>query len=96
MSAFGIATQPCCREGRLTGFCAKSTDFPRKNPDETIFAAHVVVLKQSRDVVAVETSGDRVMPTIENDSPGSESWDPALWSIGTVLGVAIVYLACLT
>jgi len=26
----------------------------------------------------------------------SESWDPALWSIGTVLGVAIVYLACLS
>ena len=36
------------------------------------------------------------MSTIENDSQESESWDPALWSIGTVLGVAIVYLACLT
>jgi hypothetical protein len=36
------------------------------------------------------------MSTIENDSAGSESWDPAHWSIGTVLGVAIVYLACLT
>ena len=36
------------------------------------------------------------MPTIENDSSGSENWDPALWSIGTVLGVAIVYLACLS
>jgi hypothetical protein len=36
------------------------------------------------------------MSTIENDGAGSESWDPALWSIGTVLGVAIIYLACLT
>ena len=34
--------------------------------------------------------------SIQNDSAGSESWDAALWSIGTVLGVAIVYLACLT
>ena len=68
----------------------------RKTPDETIFQTHVVVLKQSRDVVAVRTSGDRVMSTIENDSQESESWDPALWSIGTVLGIAIVYLACLT
>jgi hypothetical protein len=36
------------------------------------------------------------MSTIENGSAGSESWDPAIWSIGAVLGVAIVYLACLT
>jgi hypothetical protein len=39
------------------------------------------------------------MSTIEDGSAGSESWeswDPAIWSIGTVLGVAIVYLACLT
>jgi hypothetical protein len=36
------------------------------------------------------------MLTIENGDAGSESWDPALWSIGTVLGVAILYLACLT
>ena len=36
------------------------------------------------------------MSTIENDSAGSESWDPALWSIGAVLGIAIIYLACLT
>ncbi|MEH2528331.1 hypothetical protein V1288_006240 [Bradyrhizobium sp. AZCC 2176] len=36
------------------------------------------------------------MSTIENDSAGSESWDPVFWSIGTVLGVAIIYLACLT
>jgi hypothetical protein len=56
---------------------------------------YVVVLKQSGDVVAARTSGGRVM-SIQNDSAGSESWDPALWSIGTVLGVAIVYLACLT
>jgi hypothetical protein len=34
--------------------------------------------------------------SIQTDSAGSESWDPALGSIGTVLGVAIVYLACLT
>ena len=36
------------------------------------------------------------MSNIENDSAGSESWDPAICSIGTVLGIAIVYLACLT
>jgi hypothetical protein len=36
------------------------------------------------------------MSTIENDSAHAEGWDPALWSIGTVLGIAIVYLACLT
>ena len=36
------------------------------------------------------------MSNIKNGSAGSESWDPALWSIGTVLGIAIVYLACLT
>ena len=36
------------------------------------------------------------MSTVKNGSARSESWDPALWSIGTVLGAAIVYLACLT
>ena len=36
------------------------------------------------------------MSNIESDSAGSESWDPAIWSIGTVLGIAIIYLACLT
>lgn len=36
------------------------------------------------------------MTTIENGGAGPESWDPALWSIGTVLGAAIVYLACLS
>lgn len=36
------------------------------------------------------------MTTIEDDFVQPEGWDPALWSIGTVLGVAIVYLACLT
>jgi hypothetical protein len=36
------------------------------------------------------------MTSIENDGVQPEDWDPALWSIGTVLGVAIVYLACLT
>ena len=35
------------------------------------------------------------MPTLDNDSVHSEGWDPALWSIGTVLGAAIVYLACM-
>jgi hypothetical protein len=30
-----------------------------------------------------------------NDDNRSEGWDPALWSIGTVLGAAIFYLACL-
>ncbi|MGY2906097.1 hypothetical protein ACVWVY_005118 [Bradyrhizobium sp. URHC0002] len=36
------------------------------------------------------------MSTIENDRAHHEGWDPALWSIGTVLGIAIVYLACLS
>ena len=36
------------------------------------------------------------MSTIEDGIARSESWDPALWSIGAVLGAAIVYLACLT
>jgi hypothetical protein len=35
------------------------------------------------------------MLTIASGRAGSETWDPA-WSIGTVLGAAIVYLACLT
>jgi len=35
------------------------------------------------------------MWTTESDSARSEGWDPALWSIGTVLGVAIFYVACL-
>jgi hypothetical protein len=35
------------------------------------------------------------MSTMENDRAQSESWDPALWSIGTVLGAAILYVACL-
>jgi hypothetical protein len=30
---------------------------------------------------------------MENDSNGPGSWDPALWSIGTALGAAIIYLA---
>jgi len=34
--------------------------------------------------------------SVQNDRAGSERWDPAIWSIGAVLGVAIVYLACLT
>jgi hypothetical protein len=67
-----------------------------KRPDETIFPTHVFVLKQSRDVVAARILEGRVMSIIKNDSAESESWDPALWSIGTVLGAAIVYLACLT
>jgi hypothetical protein len=33
------------------------------------------------------------MWTSEDDS--TRSWDPALWSIGTVLGAAIFYVACL-
>jgi hypothetical protein len=35
------------------------------------------------------------MSTLENDH-ATEGWDPALWSIGTVIGVAILYVACLT
>jgi hypothetical protein len=67
----------------------------QKRPRETISWLEAVVLKQTGNVLAARTSGGRVMSTIENDGAGSESWDPALWSIGAVLGVAIVYLACL-
>ncbi|MHC2251568.1 hypothetical protein ACVILK_001260 [Bradyrhizobium embrapense] len=34
------------------------------------------------------------MQTLES-RPRPESWDPALWSIGTLLGIAILYVACL-
>lgn len=34
------------------------------------------------------------MSTLET-SREREGWDPAIWSIGAALGVAIVYLACL-
>jgi hypothetical protein len=36
------------------------------------------------------------MWTIEKDSARSDGWDPALWSIGTALAAAVVYLVCLT
>ena len=42
------------------------------------------------------------MSSIENDNTHlkdrhpAEGWDPALWSIGTVIGVAILYVACLS
>jgi hypothetical protein len=36
------------------------------------------------------------MSTIETDQGGSENWDPALWSIVTVLGAAIFYVAYLS
>jgi hypothetical protein len=32
---------------------------------------------------------------MEHDNTGSQNWDPALWSIGTAVAVAILYLACL-
>ena len=36
------------------------------------------------------------MSTLEDDYSQHEGWDRALWSIGTVIGVAILYVACLT
>jgi hypothetical protein len=35
------------------------------------------------------------MSTLEDDSAYSEACDPALWTIGTVIGAAILYVACL-
>lgn len=35
------------------------------------------------------------MSTLEDDSAHSDEWDPALWTIGTVIGAAILYVACL-
>ena len=76
---------------------AQSAHFLRKSaPTKPFLAPHVVVLKQTGNVVTALKFGGRVMSTIENGNAGSESWVPALWSIGTVLGAAIVYLACLT
>ena len=57
---------------------------------------YAVVLKQTGNVVVASKLGGCAMSTIGNGNAGSESWDPALWSIGTVLGAAILYLACLT
>ncbi len=34
------------------------------------------------------------MWTSKTDRLRSENWESALWSIGTVLGAAIIYLAC--
>ena len=34
------------------------------------------------------------MRAMDRDHLGSETWDPALWTIGAALGAAIVYLAC--
>ena len=36
------------------------------------------------------------MSTIETDHSRSGDWDPALWSIDTVLGAAIFYVAGLS
>jgi hypothetical protein len=58
--------------------------------------ADAVVPKQLRGVLGrANEFGGRVMSTLENDRAQSEGWDPALWSIGTALGVAILYVACL-
>jgi hypothetical protein len=90
---FGTKSRPALTHKILSA----ERPFPaQKHPDETILRPYVVILKQSGNVVTAIASGGRVMSTIENDGAGSESWDPALWAIGTVLGVAIVYLACLT
>ena len=35
------------------------------------------------------------MWTTEIDKTRSDGWAPALWSIGTALGAAIFYLACM-
>ena len=94
--AGGTPVNPLWEDGQRTRSCAKRPFPAQKRLDETIFTPHVVVLKQTGKVVTARTLGGRVMSTIENDSAGSESWDPAIWSIGTVLGAAIVYLACLT
>ena len=54
-----------------------------------------VALKHSRRVLAPNRRNlERVMSMLES-KPRPEGWDPALWSIGTVLGIAILYVACL-
>ena len=35
------------------------------------------------------------MSPLENDSAHWEGWDPALWTIGTVIGAAILVLVLL-
>jgi hypothetical protein len=65
-----------------------------KAPTKPLWTADAVVLKQARRLLGHHLGG-HIMWTMEQDNVGSEGWDPALWSIGTVLGVAILYLACL-
>ena len=40
-------------------------------------------------------TGESVMSILETEHGRSGDWDPALWSIVTVLGAAIFYVACL-
>ena len=92
-------TRPFCsatarRREDQTGIAGITKSRPGRLLTKPFWRPGVVVLKQTGTVVGL-TELEAVMPTLENDSAHSEGWDPALWSIGTVLGVAIVYLACM-
>jgi hypothetical protein len=76
----------------LPHLAAKRRISTAKPANETIFGCCAVVRKQSAAKSLINKNWRRIM---DNDSTRSESWDPALWSIGTALGAAIFYLACL-
>jgi hypothetical protein len=63
--------------------------------DETILAPGRSRPETKWDCSRPNQIGGHVISTLENDSAHSEGWDPALWTIGTVIGVAILYVACL-
>ena len=67
----------------------------QKPATKPLCGCHEVVPKHSgRLLPPNRKSSECVMQTLES-RPRSEGWDPALWSIGTVLGIAILYVACL-
>jgi hypothetical protein len=63
--------------------------------DETILALRRSRPETKGDCTGTNQIGGLVMSTLENDSTHSEGWDPALWTIGTVIGAAILYVACM-
>jgi hypothetical protein len=61
---------------------------------KSFWVSDAVVRKQKgRQFVSIRRNLERVMSMLSGNRP--EGWDPALWSIGTVIGVAILYVACL-
>jgi hypothetical protein len=74
----------------------KVGDLGAKASDETILGGQRSRFETVAACTPAIILGGCVMWTVEHDNTGSQSWDPALWSIGTVIGIAILYVACLT